>query len=263
MSTQAIHDLLQSAVDDGAITQATLNGLNIADLGATIQNSLGIPPIQYTASSTVTLVTLLIDDSSSIASARNTDNVINGVNSILDALTASKQGDTLQIHIELLNKGSMGGFKLLKDTDKLSRATYQPNGCTPLYDQMQKMCLLMLAKAQWYMDAGIDCRSVLYVVTDGEDVGSREATPAKVNAIVTSMLQQEIHVVGAVGIADGHTDFRRVFASMGIPDGWILTPANDPSEIRKAFQMISQSATKVSQTAGGSLSTVAAGGFGI
>ncbi len=46
---------------------------------------------------------------------------------------------------------------------------------------------------------------------------------------------------------------------MKIRDEWILTPGNSDSEIRKAFQVFSQSAVRVSQSAGnlGSL-----GGFG-
>ncbi|MBK7077019.1 MAG: hypothetical protein IPH44_32490, partial [Myxococcales bacterium] len=66
---------------------------------------------------------------------------------------------------------------------------------------------------------------------------------------------QENHVVAAMGISDGTTDFKRVFREMGIADRWILTPGNTTSEIRKAFQVFSQSAAAVSAGAW-------AGGFG-
>ena len=62
-----------------------------------------------------------------------------------------------------------------------------------------------------------------------------------------------------MGISDGTTDFRAVFREMGIEDRWILTPGNNPSEIRKAFQVFSQSAVRASQAA--SFSQGAISGF--
>jgi len=48
---------------------------------------------------------------------------------------------------------------------------------------------------------------------------------------------------------------------MGIPDAWILTPGNNASDIRKAFNVFSQSAVRASQGAG-AFSKTALGGFG-
>jgi len=58
------------------------------------------------------------------------------------------------------------------------------------------------------------------------------------------MLAQENHIVAAMGISDGTTDFREVFRKMGIADRWILTPGNSASEIRRAFSVFSQSAVR-------------------
>jgi hypothetical protein len=63
------------------------------------------------------------------------------------------------------------------------------------------------------------------------------------------MLAQENHIVAAMGISDGQTDFKAVFRAMGIPDKWILTPGNSASEIRRAFAVFSQSAVRASQGA--------------
>ena len=71
----------------------------------------------------------------------------------------------------------------------------------------------------------------------------------------------EDHIIAAMGIDDGRTDFRKVFREMGIPDQWILTPGNTPAEIRKAFRVFSSSAVRASQS-GASFSQMAAGGFG-
>jgi hypothetical protein len=57
-----------------------------------------------------------------------------------------------------------------------------------------------------------------------------------VKAIVTDMLKAESHIVAAIGLSDGTTDFRRVFRDMGIEDRWILTPGASQSDIRSAFR---------------------------
>ena len=67
------------------------------------------------------------------------------------------------------------------------------------------------------------------------------------------MLAQEHHIVAAMGISDGITDFHAVFRAMGIPDRWVLTPGNSASEIRRAFAVFSQSAIRSSQGGQGAL----------
>ncbi len=103
-------------------------------------------------------------------------------------------------------------------------------------------------------------RTLTLIVTDGDDQHSRRANAGKVRGIVRDMLQQENHIVATMGVEDGSTDFRLVFTGMGIPDEWILTPGNSQTEIRRAFQVFSQSAVRASQGAGG-FSRTALGGF--
>ena len=59
------------------------------------------------------------------------------------------------------------------------------------------------------------------------------------------MQRAENHIVAAMGISDGTTDFRKVFRDMGIEDKWILTPGQSAQEIRQAFQVFCQSAVRV------------------
>ena len=74
-------------------------------------------------------------------------------------------------------------------------------------------------------------------------------------------VQRRRHIVAAVGLSDGHTNFRKVFGNMGIEDRWILTPGASKSDIRSAFRVISQTAVRTSQGRG-QFSRAAAGGFG-
>ncbi len=66
-----------------------------------------------------------------------------------------------------------------------------------------------------------------------------------VATLVRDMRQAETHIV----------------AAMGIEDQWILTPGNDVSQIRRAFQVFSQSAVRASQSAA-HFGQAVLGGFG-
>jgi hypothetical protein len=118
-----------------------------------------------------------------------------------------------------------------------------------------------LAKTQEFEDNGVPCRTVTLILTDGADEHSRKQNAGTVKKLVTDMLMSEKHIIAAMGIDDGRTDFRLVFKGMGIQDNWILTPGNSQSEIRRAFQVFSQSAVRASQGAK-SFSQTAVGGFG-
>jgi hypothetical protein len=98
------------------------------------------------------------------------------------------------------------------------------------------------------------------MITDGADEHSKHQTPATVRALVDDMLRSESHVIAAMGIDDGHTNFRQIFRDIGIRDEWILTPANTANDIRNAFHVFSQSAVRVSQGAT-AFSQAGLGGF--
>ena len=119
----------------------------------------------------------------------------------------------------------------------------------------------VLAKAQEFADQGVAVRTVTLIITDGNDEHSVRSNARDVAAIAKDMLKAETHIIAAMGIDDGHTDFKEVFKEMGIRDEWILIPGNTPSEIRKVFQVFSKTAIRATQSAAG-FKTAAAGGFG-
>jgi hypothetical protein len=129
----------------------------------------------------------------------------------------------------------------------MTSANYNPSLGTPLFDQTVVLLGTVIAKAQELAQAGIAVRTVTLIITDGADYGSTRMKPGDVKAIVDDMLAHEHHIVAAMGISDGSTDFRAVFKAMGIPDRWILTPGNSATEIRRAFAVFSQSAVRASQ----------------
>jgi hypothetical protein len=262
--SQTKHDdvkvLFQSARADGVLSDAAMAALTVVDLGAQIQAGLGIS-VDDVPASEVVLVTLMPDDSGSIQGAGNADLVRDGHNLVLDALLASKQRDGVLFHTRFLNGSVLNPFRPVDQAVRLDGTNYDPALGTPLYDQTVVLLGTVLAKAQQFAESGVMARSVTLLITDGADQHSQRASAGTVKGLVKDLCATGTHIVAGMGIADGHTDFRRVFQQMGIPDEWILTPGNSTSEIRKAFQMFSQSAVRASQGAG-SFGKTALGGFG-
>jgi hypothetical protein len=243
-----VKKLLEDAHAKGALSAKSLLTLDVVDVGAQIQAGLGVT-VDDVAASEVVLLTMMPDDSASIASAGNTDAVRDGHNFVIDALRASKQSGEVLAHTRYLNGRVLCPYTALEHAVAMTAANYDPRLGTPLFDQACVVLGTVIAKAHELQQAGIAVRTVTLIITDGGDYGSKRNTPTDVQVLVKDMLAQENHIVAAMGIDDGTTDFRKVFQAMGIPDRWILTPGNSATEIRRAFQVFSQSAVRASQGA--------------
>ena len=253
-----LQDLLGGAKDEGLLDQAALDVLNVVDLGATIQDNLGVDPNAIDSSEVFGMFSL-IDDSGSIEMAHNTNVVRTGYNGLLDALMGSQSRDDIILTTMMLNRGVTQAPTPLANAKRLG-AEYRPDGYTPLYDMSLKLAALATAKHQEFAATGASFRGVLLVVTDGRDEGSRSSA-SEVKTVFTALQAQEVFQVIALGINDGYTDFKRIFADMGVLPENILTVNNDPSSIREAFGVVSRASVSASQ--GGSVSQSGGlGGFG-
>ena len=259
-ATPNINDLFQSAHNDGALSTAAMQALNVTDIGLQIQAGLGTP-VDDVMASEVVLVTLMPDDSGSIRFAGNSAVVRAGHNTVLDALLASPQQDQILIHNRYLNGHVLYPYCPVNQAVRMDSQNYDPSQGTPLYEQTVVLLGTVLAKTQQFIDNGVPARSVTLIISDGADCHSRRTTAQDVKVIVDDLLRSENHIIAAMGIDDGDTDFTQVFREMGIRDEWILTPGNSQTDIRQAFSLFSQSAVRASQSAG-NFSQTALGGFG-
>jgi hypothetical protein len=259
-SNTHVSQLFQTAHAEGVLGSAALQALTVVDLGAQIQAGLGIH-VDDVQASEVVLVTVMPDDSGSIQHSGHARTVCDGHNLVLDALMASQQKDGILFHTRYLNGHVLNPFRPLEDVVRMHAKNYDPSLGTPLYDQAVVLLGTVLAKAQEFTRNGVAARTVTLLITDGADCHSQSARPKDVAALVSDLRRAENHIVAAMGIDDGSTDFRRVFKEMGIEDKWILTPGQSAQDIRKAFQVFSQSAVRVSQGVA-SFSRTALGGFG-
>jgi hypothetical protein len=277
--------LLGAAQTDGNLTGGGLAALNLTDLGATMQAGLGFS-VDDVSSSDAILLLLVLDDSGSISyTPGNEQAVRDGVNGILDALADTKQAPSIYVYCIQLNRGILHPFKPLVDGKtgkldaslKLTAANYCASGGTPLFRTATAALGTAVAKVQEFANAGVPARAITVIITDGADTDGKHART--VEPVVKDLLRSEVHLVIGMGIDDGSTDFVEVFTDMGIQAGgrkhkrdqpqaglpdWVLTPKNDPSSIRRACAMVSQSAVRASQAAagGGNFSQITAGGFG-
>lgn len=255
-----VNQLFQTAHSEGVLSPASLQTLTVVDLGAQIQAGLGIT-VDDVQSSEVVLVTVMPDDSGSIQFAGNAQAVRDGHNLVLDALVASKQRDNVLTHTRYLNGHVLYPYCPLDRAVRMDKRNYDPNQGTPLYDQAVVLLGTVLAKAQQFADNGVPTRTVTLLITDGADAHSTRFGAKDVAALVRDMRRAESHIVAAMGIDDGSTDFRQVFSAMGIDDRWILSPRNSQAEIRRAFEVFSQSAIRAAQGSVSFSQTVMGGGF--
>ncbi len=253
-----LDDLFQNAVSDGLLGRRSLQTLNVVDIGAQIQAGLGVSIDDVTASEVV-LATMMPDDSGSIRFSGNADAVRAGHNLVLDALKDSKQSDGVLVHTRYLNGKVLFPYCPLERAQRMTRQNYDPCQGTPLYDQAVVLLGTVIAKAQEFADNGVATRTVTLLISDGDDVHSTRNSAADVAAICSDMRRAENHIIAALGVEDGSTDFRQVFQKMGIDDRWILTVRNDASDVRRAFQVFSQSALAVA--GGGAPAAPAMGRF--
>lgn len=268
-SAQNIQSLFAGALQGGAIDPAAA-AVVVPNMTANIQAAMGVSVDDVMASSVV-LLNLVIDDSSSIEHARNTQIMIDGVNLITDAVgevgpdgkPRAKEADGILCHARFLNRGILYPFIPLTQITRLTGQNYCPDGYTPLYDTVAETIAAVVAKTEEFAQNGVPCRSITMIVTDGADVGStNHRRPESIKPLVDAALRSEQHIIGAMGIDDGSTPFRDIFGRMGLRDKWILTPKNTTHEIRQAFTLFSRSAVRGSQAANGAaFSQVAAGGF--
>jgi len=267
-NTGNLSALIGSAGLDASTTSAM--ELTADTLGPAIMAGLGDVSLDDIGSSEVVLVTLLLDDSGSIRMvAGNTEAVRIGHNTMLDALLAAKQSGDVLISCRYLNDdpptvdGVLYPYRPLAGAIQLDSHNFNPQGGTPLYDQTAVTLTGVAAKMAEFEAGGVAARAITVIVTDGSDQHSyTHRTADSVRPIIEGLLKTEQHIIAAMGIDDGgYTDFRQVFSDMGVPDTWVLTPGNTPSEIRQAFAVVSQSAVRASQSAG-SFSQTGLGGFG-
>jgi hypothetical protein len=260
-----VADLFQNAGQDGLLSPGSVHALtNDPNLGGRIQRALG-GPVTSVGSDEVILLGAMYDDSGSISSAGNTQNIRDGHSLVKKAFQDSKQKNNVFMLIRLLNGKVIASFVPLDIAPDLDDTNYDEMsfGGTPLYDESWDFLAAMVAEAERYrQEMNITARTISLITSDGMDEHSRKhRNPAALKQFILDLNASEDHIVAGLGVQHRRVNFYDVFGQeMGIEDKWILTPKSDPHDIRKAFQVFSMTAVRMSQS-GALFSQAKQGGF--
>jgi hypothetical protein len=107
----------------------------------------------------------------------------------------------------------------------------------------------VVAKTQEFSSQGVPVRSVTVIITDGDDNASRSVA-SDVATLVGDLERSEMHIVMMIGIDDGGTDYHAVGNAMGLAPNRVMPISSSLSELRRAVNVVSQSALQASQATG-------------
>jgi hypothetical protein len=244
MNSTNVNDALSSALQDGEIT-ATSHAIMVQNLDTSITlGAQGVSPSDL-PEDRVTLFVPIIDMSGS--RAHEAPLMRSEYNNVLDALEASSGSDTILVSCWTFDTAPklLHGFLPLKDASRLDQSNYHPEGMTALYDTVLDVFTSTTAYAKTLMDQGYRVKVVIVVLTDGEDNSSR--TPTRdVQTVARDLLDQEIYVLALVSFGTGFAhDAAKL---MGFPSENVVEFGLGPRDIRHAFQLVSSSVIRQSQT---------------
>jgi hypothetical protein len=246
-SKNDVSQLVAGAVLSGVLSPQSAS-LVTGHLGSIVVAGAAGKALEDLTATDVTLVTVLIDMSSSIEDRGLTDAVRAGQHSLVDAFAGAKERDAVLLSLWTFSSDAdvVHSYLPVDEAVRLDSKQYRPGGSTRLYDTWCDALAANVAYAQRLRDGGTPARSVLVVVTDGEDVASKR-TAAHCARLSRDVLSSELFSLAFVGVGKD-VEFRQVAESMGIPPRNVLIDTDaTPASLRRCFALVSQSAVRVSQ----------------
>jgi hypothetical protein len=184
------------------------------------------------------LVTMVPDDSGSIATYNNVNAICRGHNAQLDIYReASPETITIQAKTRYLNGSVLFGYAPPKDAVPMSAKNYSPNFQTPLYRQTLITLDEVSCSAASFEDR-FDVFTMTCILTDGADNDSGDVRASHVRTVVENMISSGRHIVMGIGVRDKSTDFAKVFSEMGIPERWISVLEREEESIVRGMAAV-------------------------
>jgi len=247
MTADELSRLMASATTKGVISQGT-SSLITGNLGPLVLAGAAGKDLEDIAASDVTLVTVLIDASTSIADRGLEQGVRDGQNALIDAFAGARERDSILLALWTFGSDMdvLHSYVPVDEATRLTPQNYRGSGATKLYDTYCDALTANVAYAQRLRDGGTPARSVVVVITDGEDVGSRKTTN-ECAKISRELLASELFTLAFVGVGT-EVDFEKVAKAMGVPAGCVMVQRDaTTSGLRRTFAMVSKSAIRASQ----------------
>jgi hypothetical protein len=174
--------------------------------------------------------------------------VRDGQKALLDAFAGSREESSILVALWTFADAPkvVHAYVPVADATRLDKKNYRGHGSTALYEVWCDALASNVAYAEQLRSGGTPVRSVVVVVTDGEDVGSKR-TAHDCARISRDLLASEQFILAFVGVGS-EADFTRVAGAMGVPAGCIAVQKDaTASALREVFQMVSRSAIRASK----------------
>ena len=245
-----------SALVRGAVSAGLAPGaadLLVANLDETVLLGCVGTAVEDLDASDATLVSVLLDMSGSMSPHRR--GVIDAYNAMLTALSGSKAAASILVSTWAFadTPRLLRGWQPVGWHAPLTKADYEPDGCTALYDALLGAMTGVVAYGQELYDNGVPSRRIVFVLSDGGDNASRAAS-LDVRTASRALLAQEAYTLAYAGFGSG--DLAPLAADVGFPT--VVTTGASESELRRLFRQVSASVIRVSQ---GTAASAGAGFF--
>ena len=187
------------------------------------------------------LLSILIDKSGSMNPPDKIRGVIDGQNGLLDAFNGSsdESRDALRISQWLFDHEVkvVNGFVPLDSPDlvRFDDSRYVPDGGTALYDNIMAAMSATRAYADQCRQQGVNAKTLVAVITDGQD----QHSSASVNDAKQAIENERQHGGRLIYVGVGNDNHVHYAEQLGLLPEDIMTVDATGKEIRRTFEVIS------------------------
>lgn len=248
-SKEIVTTSLANAVSEGVISSQSLAAIETELDDIALAGCAGVD-VDDIDSEEVTLVVVAIDASGSMY--EYADDVIKSYNrDFLESLCGAKNAESILVSTlvfsawEQNNVRLVHGYTPVPDCPELTSQVYAPDGGTPLHDAVWNGLTGLVAYGQNLRDNGTRTKSIVVVLSDGQENSSR-ISASKVKNLVSDVLRQQEFILSYIFFGD-EAEGDKYAKKIGFPAHHRLTEGLDGSGIRRVFGQVSASVITTSQ----------------
>ena len=193
-------------------------------------------------------VQFVVDVSSSVGGYISELN--SGFNEFVAKMQTSHSADKIFVSVVVFNSSveTISGYQPITSMGNIDFGKYV-GGTTALYGGVKTALESALNYRKGLENVGVNAKSLLFIITDGEDNEPSQGTASDVKAIIDELLTEERNFASfesiLFGIGKENKDsFENAASSMGIKN--VATIGNTATEIRKMITFISSSVSGAS-----------------
>lgn len=196
-------------------------------------------------------VQFVVDVSGSVTNYVNELN--SGLNEFIERMQKSHVADKVFVSVVIFNHKIevLTGYQPISQVQSFDFGKYI-DGTTALYGGTRVALENALNYREGLENAGVNCKTLVFVMTDGGDNEPRQGSASDVKKIIDNLLQEERNFASFETMLFGinkseEVEFKNAAAAMGIKN--VVTIDNTADEIKKMINFISSSVSGASGSA--------------